>query len=284
MIGGSTIAAAAGIDPYLSRYALWARLKGLVPDDDAERLWWGTHVQPLIFEALKERGYYVADWNHEFTDPERPWLVGHPDGWEYDGGMRRVAVVEAKLTARTDTIPVPWQAQVQTYMRLAQVERAILAVNVGGTRLDVHEIAYDERAAERLVELAEEFMGYVERDEPPPPDGSESTRTALGYVYPKHTPGATYTLTADEWQLAKELRARREQRKAVEEQERELENRLKAAAGDAELILTPHDTTFATWSTVATRRVDVKALRAARPDIAEEFTVETTTRRFAIHD
>lgn len=37
-----------------------------------------------------------------------------------------------------------------------------------------------------------------------------------------------------------------------------------------------------TWKAVKSSRLDSKALKAALPEVAQRFTVETTTRRFVI--
>ena len=282
-LGGSTIAAAAGIDPYCSRVELYYRLRGELPGPDNDALWWGRAIQPLIFERLRLSGVAAYETpDVELRAPRCKWLVGHPDGFTADG-----LVVEAKVTRRDlyrsdEGLPVTWLAQVQTYMRLSASEKALVAVYVGTGRLDLRYVDYDARAASQLVEMAADFMALVRKGEPPAPDGSKSARDTLSYIFPEHAPAASYTLGRHEWQLAKELRARREQRDEVERQVRELENRVKAAAGDAELILTPHGTTFATWRTVQSQRLDVAAIRNDAPDIYARFTRPQTTRRFVL--
>lgn len=55
------------------------------------------------------------------------------------------------------------------------------------------------------------------------------------------------------------------------------------AIGDAE-IGTVDGQPAARWSVVNSSRLDTKKLRAEHPDIAEQFTVPTTTRRFTLVD
>jgi predicted phage-related endonuclease len=80
--------------------------------------------------------------------------------------------------------------------------------------------------------------------------------------------------------LYRELIARREQEKAVKVQRVAIENRIKALMGDAEVALSPHDDELIRWPNVSSTRVDVTALRAEHPEIAERFGKTTTTRRF----
>jgi predicted phage-related endonuclease len=292
VLGGSTIAAAAGIDPWCSQVELFYRLRGELPEPESEAMEWGTRMQPLIFDALRERGITARETpGFELHDDSLPWLVGHPDGLANvsDHAYRGDAIVEAKLTGgygyrRGDGLPLNWQAQVQTYMRLGHVERALVAVLTAGIRLDVHEVAYDERAADLLFELAAGFVDALRRGRCPSPDGSPSAREALVGRFPRQEPGRVYRLTGDEWETAKRLRLLREQQREVERQITQLENRVKACDPEAETFIDPFDGTYATWKAVGTRRIDTKLLKQARPEIAAESTRETTQRRFTIHD
>ena len=281
-VGGSTIAAAAGISPWCSRVELYYRLTGVLPEPDTEALWWGKRVQPLIFDRLREDGYTVQECPPEFTlaDDRLPWLEGHPDGiWSDDAAN----IVEAKLSGgRTyrhdDPLPIDWQAQVQTYMRLGDCDRALVAVCHAGTRLDVHEVHFDERAASRLVELAGEFVAMVEEGVPPPPDGSESARKTLGYVFPAQTPGKLHRLLGASWEAYRQLREWREAEARCKERVQALENTLKAEVGDAETVIGPHDEEVATWKQQTARRIDTKRLRAEHPEIAASYETEIPTR------
>jgi predicted phage-related endonuclease len=293
VLGGSTIAAAAGIDPWCSRVELFYRLRGELPEPEGEQLEWGKRVQPLVFEALRERGIDAHETRGvELYDAATPWLVGHPDGLAQTTaifGDPGESLVEAKLTGgygyrKGQALPLNWQAQVQTYMRLGHVERALVAVLVAGIHLDVHEVTFDEHAANLLIERAEEFVSFLRSDTCPPPDGSPSAREALAARFPRQEPGRTYRLTGLEWDYAKELRLLRESRRALDARETLLENLIKASDPEAETFIDPFDNTYATWKGVASKRLDQTLLKAERPELAALFTRETTQRRFLIHD
>lgn len=58
------------------------------------------------------------------------------------------------------------------------------------------------------------------------------------------------------------------------------EDAIKAHMGSAEMITAgPYKVT---WKPVTSSRLDSKALKAALPDIAAQYTTTTTTRRFLI--
>ncbi len=286
-LGGSSAAAAAGIDPYRSRVMLWLELTGRVERPETEAMAWGTALEPVIMAELAERGYDPSpDVIDHWRDDARPWLVGHPDGFvTLDPGAR--ALLEVKTAGPfahrwDESAPLHYQAQCQVYMYLTGLGRALLACLVGGQRLVLQTIDRDDTAIGYLLAALDDFYGYVLRDEPPPPDGSDSARDALALMYPSATSGLVHRLTAAEWESVRELRARKEQLAAVKAQMTELENKLKAAMGDAETAVSPFDSEALHWRSVSRTAVDVARLKELRPELASLFTTTTETRRFTV--
>lgn len=288
-VGGSDVAAAVGIDPHRSAVALWLEKTGRVERVESEAMRWGTLLEPVVRAELEHRGHELMPAPADgFTDPDRKWLVGHPDGFTTIGD--ELAVVELKTAGQWahraewngGGVPVPYQAQVQTYLHLAGRERALLACLVGGQRLEVHELERDQSAIDTMLALLDDFYRHLRSDTPPPPDASDSARAAVLALYPEHTPGRVHRLTRDEWADVRELRARREQMAAVKEQVQELENRLKAAMGDAESAVSPHDDEVLHWRTVRSTRIDTAKLKAEEPELADRYATTTTTRRFTV--
>lgn len=286
-LGGSTAAAAAGIDPYLSRVMLWAELTGRVERLPSEAMAWGNRLQPLIIEALGDMGYgfgpLETDGRYEYRDDARPWLVGHPDGSTMLDG--EPALLEVKTAGPftgkwSDDPPVHYVAQCHVYMHLTGLRRALLACLVGGQRLELRTVDFDEHACSMLLRLMEDFMGYVERDEPPPPRHDD--HDAMLALYPSATPERVYRLTQAEYRRYGELVQRREQAKALDAQVSELENVLKAAMGDAETAISPHDVPVLHWRNTRSTRLDGARLKAERPDLHAEYLTTTDTRRFTL--
>lgn len=286
-IGGSEAAAAAGIDPHRSRVGLWLEKTGRVECEETEAMRWGTLLQPVIEAELHERGYHVADTEHfrprELTDRARPWLVGHPDG--YVGIGDAFAVLEVKTVGQwakrewNGQPPLAYMAQVQHYLHLTGLDRALLAVLVGGQRLELTEIERNDRWIATLIELEQEFLDrYLKPDLPPPVRHDDADN--LARMFPEHEPGRKVRLAKDALDVLAELRARTAQRDAIDRQCETLRNQLKATMGDAETALDAHDDEVIHWRTFTSERVDVTRLRAERPDVAAEFVKATHSRRF----
>jgi putative phage-type endonuclease len=291
-IGGSEAAAAAGVDPHRSRVALWLEKTGRAERPETEAMRWGTLLEPLIRAELRERGYTALPCGDVFCDllrdPDRPWLTGHPDGLihdeesELDGALLEVKTVGqwAKREWNGEP-PAAYVAQVQHYLHLTGLGRALLAVLVGGQKLELTTIERNQRAIDLLLLLEEQFYGFLQRDELPPPDGSESAREALNAYFAEATPGRAYRFDKDGMSLYRELVARREQEKAVKVQRVALENRIKALMGDAEVALSPHDDELIRWPTVRSTRLNQAKLKKELPDYADYLTT-ADTRRFEV--
>jgi len=284
-LGGSNAAAACGVDPYKSPVMLWCELTGRAKHPETEAMHFGRKLESVVWSELEERGYDLLPAPADgFRDSERKWLVGHPDGFAADGVLEiKTANQWAHRNGWSADVPIAYQAQAQVYMHLTGRGRTLLACLVGGSRLEVHTIERDEHNISLLLDGMERFMRYVRRDRQPPADGSDSTREALvHHLYPEAEPSKLVRLDREHWQLVRELRARKEQRKRIEEQEQELQNRLIAFVGDAELAISPHDTDAFSLKTVRTPRIDTTALRAQRPEVAAEYEKVTTTRRLQL--
>jgi putative phage-type endonuclease len=285
-IGGSSAAAACGVDPYRSRVMLWAELTGRIEREESEAMQWGNLLQPLIVTALHDLGIEAQPTNAELRDDARPWLIGHPDGFIPD--TPKPVLLEVK-TAGTwagrewhdGDVPIQYAAQVQHYLHLTGLERALLACLVGGQRLITRTLERDDAAISLMLDLEAEFFGYVVSDTPPPPDGSKSSAEALAAMFDAPT-DSTVRLTREQLEWLRELKERKAQLAAVKEQTAELENRLKLALGNATTAIDRHDNVVLRWTPTKRRALDAALLKAERPELAELFTTTTETRRFSV--
>jgi predicted phage-related endonuclease len=287
-IGGSTIAAAAGIDPYLSPTALFLRMTGAIPEPEENgHMRIGKALEPVIVSLLREDGHTIPGYpTGEQRDTARPWLVGHPDAI---GASHAMYVIECKATGGWalrswdgDTPPVTWQAQVQTYMHLTGTDRAVIAALIDGTTLRTVEVKRDDRAIGMLLERAERFYGMLCRGEIPEPDGSKSTRDALHERFAEATPGRKVRATRAVREVIGEMQYIRAARDACDEQYESRRRMIEATMGDAEELLDHADRVLAKWTPTTSRRLDTKRLKAELPAIHEEYAVPTTSRRFTL--
>lgn len=84
-------------------------------------------------------------------------------------------------------------------------------------------------------------------------------------------------------ELESKIRELRQLQSLIDEAQAEAENikdTIKAFMGEREALNAGEYKV--TWKAVKTARIDTNALKKALPDIAEQFTTETTIRRFCV--
>jgi predicted phage-related endonuclease len=268
---------------------LWAEKTGRVGRERTEAMRWGGLLEPVVRAEVQRLGFeYEPAPADGIQDSARPWLVGHPDGFtEVDGWP---AVLEVKTASgwagrewREDIgAPLAYLVQCQHYLELTGCAFALLACLVGGQRLELRTVARDDDAIARILELEAELLEHVRRDEPPPPDGSDSAAEALAALYPDSDSGAVVRLDRDGWREYEQLRMRREQRDALERQVAALEQRIKARMRDAATAVGPNDEPVARWTSYDRKQIDTTALRRALPAIAAEYETTKRLRRFTV--
>lgn len=297
-IGASDVAAVLGLSPWASPWSVWADKTGLLPPEpENEAMTAGRWLEAAIGPWFThETGLHVAGEQTWCTHPDHAHHRCTVDGFVFDGDGRchdgavgcvgdALGDFEVKVTGpgrRWDEIPAHYQCQGQWQMHVTGMDRVWFAVLMG-RRLDVHELARDQADIDYMVERVNAFWtDHVLTGAPPPTDGHDATLRALAAVYPEHTPDLSVEaddvlrLVAERWRQAKA------NKKAAEKHEKEMAAAIQAALGDAE-ELTVDGQRAVSWRAQSARRLDGKALTAAHPDIAAEFTRESTYRVLRNH-
>ena len=117
-------------------------------------------------------------------------------------GASEVQIRECKTTGINgvklwkEGVPEYVQLQVMHQLAVTGKQAADVAVLICGQELQVHRMERDETMIEQLIELERQFWGFVELDQAPPADGSDSAELALRCLYP-HDNGKTLDLSHD---------------------------------------------------------------------------------------
>jgi putative phage-type endonuclease len=103
-IGASEAAAALGIDPYRSRFALYCEKTGQVDAkdlSDVEAVEWGTRLEPVVVQAFGERtGRHVQHNTEQETrrSPVYPFMLATLDSNQRDLSHYGPGALEVKTT------------------------------------------------------------------------------------------------------------------------------------------------------------------------------------------
>lgn len=283
-IGASDVAAIVGLSPWAGPWHVWADKTGALETEETEPMLWGRLLEDAVIDEWSRReGRDVIFRSGLFRHVSEPWMMCTVDGLAVPRGATELAEVEAVVEVKLDSSrgwpdgpPPHYLCQVQWQMAVLGVPEARIVVLHQGRRLDVHEVAADPDDQRALADAARRFwVNHVEAGVVPPVDGSTTQVAARVWA---EDDGETVEVDAD---VVAELARVREEIAALEARRDVLEGQLKASLGSAAVGAVGGEPVV-TWRTQTRRQVDVRRLRAVRPDVAEEFMVERTSRVFRL--
>lgn len=295
-IGSSDAASAVGLNPYKSQLELWMEKTGrdgdlpkTDPNDETSPMYWGTLLEPIVAAHYTKRtGHKVRRINAVLQHPTEAWMLANLDREVI--GAPDVQILECKTAgingARLWKEGVPEYIQLQVMHQLAVTgkQAADVAVLICGQELQVHRIERDEALIAKLIELERQFWRYVELDEQPPADGSDSADVALRCLYPKDS-GQCLDLSGDLEMSAvfSDLLAVRQSVTANTQLEAQLKQRIQQRMGEATKVL--FESGEVSWKRSKDGTgLDLEALLKAHPDLPQRYPlVKPGSRRFLVN-
>lgn len=285
-IGGSEIAAIAGVSPWDTPLSVYLRKIGELPEkDETEAMRWGTILEDVVAREYARRHpeYTIRRVNAVLQHPEVPYFIGN-----IDREIRRAGHPPMLLEIKTasawnagswrDDVPDHVMCQVQWYLGVLGWQTAVVAVLIGGRDYREIEIARDDEIIEQLQTIGRRFWEehVIPRRAPAPEAGDVDTVAAM---YPESN-GQEIDLTPLAQDVLREYDEARAAEDAARQRRQAAEARLKQLLGDYERAWVGGRQIR--WPTVTTQRFDVKALKADHPEIYERYVKETTHRRFTV--
>lgn len=283
-IGGSDAAAVVGLNPFSSRYSLWAEKTGRVPGFEGNLATEvGTYLEEFVakkFEA--ETGKKVRRANQSFFNSAYPWAIANIDR-EIVGEN---AGLEIKTTSEMNLkkfkggeYPARYYAQMVHYLAVTGKKRWYLAVLIGNRAFQWFVLERDEDEIAALMEAEKDFWRLVERDIPPEADGMEATGEAISAIYPESAEGSI-DLFIHRAQLARYIDLG-ERIRELEAFRDEAANIVKAYMGSAERGECEGFT--ASWKSSTRSTFDAKRFMKDHPEMDySPYYKTTSTRTFRV--
>jgi putative phage-type endonuclease len=277
-IGASDIAAIMGLSPYATPLSVYnAKVHGSNwkgnRDTRYGKLKEHAILAGAVMDMVEEEGVAGVSWkpNANIYVHECGHLSATPDGfitWA-DG---TVSVMEAKSVRSSSR--GQWEAgppehylwQVQQQMLCTGLESALVCVLIDSADPRRFLVRADPDAHARIIEVGRAFWERVESRNPPEPVTAEEAEEAYPLAIPAMQVEATPEIAAAVDELAR-LKA---DAKSIKEGTEELQARIHAHMGEAE-ILTSENTPIYRWFNKGADRVDTKRLQAEAPDIYAQY-------------
>lgn len=284
-IGGSDAAAIVGLSRYSTAYTVFMDKTGRLPDKpDNEAMRLGRDLEDYVARRWMEAtGKKVRRLQAMLYNPLYPFAHADVDRMVVgeDAGL------ECKTTSTLDVkqfhgveFPEKYYAQCVHYMAVTGAKRWYLAVLVLGRGFFHFTLERDQAEIDALMAAEGDFWSdFVERDTPPPPDGSDAATEALQTIYAE-SQDEERELFGRETMLDEYMMLKR-QEKAIKERQSEIENALKADMQHAERGRC--GLYAVSWKSQVRSTFQPKAFAQAFPDIdLTPFYKISSTRPFKV--
>lgn len=282
-IGGSDVSAVIGANPYQGAYALWCEKKDIVPSFEGNmRTKVGTYLEDFVAKQFEEEtGKKVRKSNFSFVNTDYPWALADVDRF-IDG---EDAILECKTTSELNMkhfkdgdYPDRFFWQVQHYMAVLDKQKAYIAVLIGNREFKLFEVNRNDEEIAAMMQFEQEFYGFMTSDNPPPIDGSESTREAIqarqGESEGEEPEPADLT---DNRQMLETYFEIEGTIKQLEEQQNSIKNQLMDAMGEA--WRGECEGFKITYKPTTRKTFDWKKLNKAMPNLALDPYFKSSTSR-----
>jgi putative phage-type endonuclease len=186
VIGGSDIAACAGLSQWTSAITLWAKKTGQIADEITPNMSMklGTILEAPILNLFADEHpeleiYETGTW----ANKENPWARSNPDGL-YKDADGNWGIVEVKFSRDYwSGVPQSYRAQVLWYMKVFGIKQAKLVALAGSSYMEF-DIEWDEFEAQTLWDAAVRFRQSCLDMKMPYWDGSNSTLETIRALSP----------------------------------------------------------------------------------------------------
>lgn len=286
-IGGSDVSAIAGLNKYKSPMGVYLDKIGESPIEDitSEAAYFGNILEDVVAQEFTKRtGMKVRNRFAILQHPNHPYMLANVDRMivgKKEGLECKTASEYLKGEWEGDEVPTPYLLQIQHYMAVTGYDAWWIAVLLGGNKFIFKRIERDEEIIEYLIKLEGDFWAnHVIKRNPPEFDGSEASSRLLQALYPQAEPKSEIQLDKTVETLIEARDAYIEDITALETKKKEIENQIKAQMGENEIGHVGSRTVK--WSNVTSNRIDTKTLKAEKPEIYQQYTKPSVSRRFAI--
>lgn len=284
-LGGSDAGAICGMNPYSSPMKVYCDKTGFQESDaDNEAMRQGRDLEEYVARRFtEETGKKVRRSLAIYQHEQYPFMLANVDRLivgEKAGLECKTANAFQALKWKDGRIPPHYEIQCHHYMAVTGLESWYLAVVILGVGFQFMEIKREEEIIQNLIQIEKNFWeNHIEKLCPPEPDGSQACEALIRSFYPSSAHNSI--LLPDSFN--RKLDRREELQNLIEklqEEQRQIEQEVKLYMKEGETAV--NEKYRVTWSEVKSSRLDAKRLKEERPEIYQDFSKVTTSRRFSV--
>ena len=284
-IGGSDAGAVCGLNPYSSPMKVFRdKTGGMTEETNHEAVRQGHDLEGYVAQRFMEAtGKKVRRSNFMYCHEKYPFMIADVD--------RLVTGEDAGLECKTANaynadkwkdgkIPLHYVVQCYHYMAVTGKKTWYIAAVILGMDFVYYKLEWDNALIRQLIETEKNFwLKHVAAGKMPEPDGSDSCNEVLKQYFPAAGKGSLLELHEFEGKLGR----REEILLQIEELKKEqcrIEQEVKLQMGGHGLAASGKYRI--SWGNVDTARFDTKRFKEAEPELYQNYTKVTTSRRFRV--
>lgn len=286
-IGGSDVSAIAGLNKWKSAVEVYFDKLDESPVEDitSEAAYFGNVLEEVVAQEFSKRtGLKVRRRNAILVHPQYTFMLANVDRFivgRNEGLECKTASEYLRNEWEGDEVPTAYLLQIQHYMAVTGMKAWHIAVLIGGNKFVHKRIERDEELIQYLLGIEQDFwVNQVLAKIPPEFDGSEASSKLLKAMYPQSDSTAEIVLPQETEAIVEAMDVLTDDIKKAELQKAEYENQLKALIGENEKAYAGSRQII--WKTQSSKRIDSKRLKAELPELFEQYTNVSTSRRFTV--
>lgn len=294
-IGGSDIAALLGLTQYKTPYQLWLEKTAReTSDETSEPAYWGNRLEDIVADEFSRRSGLKVQRVNQILVGQEDWMLGNIDRavinpdiakrvYLKDGRITTNQILECKTASgwlqklwgdNAESIPDYYLTQCQWYMGNTQTEICHAAVLIGGQQFRRYQIKFDPELFGLLVTEARRFwFEHVKADIPPEP-------TTIGdclHLWAKQDPASILEASPELVELVASYKDLKADIDAAGDELEQIKIQIMQHVKEAETVV-HNGSKLLTFKAQESTRLDSKALKAAHPDLFQQFAKTSATR------
>lgn len=288
-ITGTDAGAICGMNPYKSAFAVYQdKISDDIEEYDNEAMRQGRDLEEYVASRFEEAtGLKVRRANAIFQNEEYPFMLADFDRLVVGASNGEKVGLECKTVSpfssdkwKEGAIPLHYQMQVQHYLAVSGFDSWYLAALIFGKELIIHKIERDEEMISALMKIEERFWKEnVLARVMPDPDGSKACAEQIAKLYSNSDKEKTIELLG----VDDALKRREELINLIDKLEKEkmgIDQTIQLQLKDASYGMAGEYKV--SWVSAVSKRLDTKRLKAEKPDVYDEYSKESSSRRFIV--
>lgn len=283
-LGGSDASTVVGVNRWSSRYELWLDKTGRLPERESNaRMDAGIRLEPVMRQWFTDEKHIAVRRCGLVQNRERPWQRVNLDGLTVDGGIFESKFTSWRLAEEWDDDQIADHAEVQAQHGLAVTGRshAWVVALIDGWDFQIRRVERNDELIAAITNMEREFwFEHVLADVQPviEPNALDAVKDRWANA----EPDAVAAASPVEWEpLRDAYRAAAAAVKTAQKAKDAADAGIRDLLGPA-AALSVLGEQVATCKQITSRRLDGKSLRVDHPDLADQYTTESSYRRLTL--